>query len=338
MEVMVDYETVIAAVTSSLGVSLGGAYWLARTLIENKLLTALEDRKAELSRQLETHKLGLSQTLEQTRSELQSALTRDQARIEGQVRQEVERHLGQEASQRQYEYDARRRLYLAIGPLRFQLLLACRDLAGRVESFGAYERFELSLDTYYGRSTLYRILRPLAIAEAIENQVALNDFSIDPGALVCLRFRRTLTRIWSGSEVIGQRSDADWSSQVQHVFADSLSICAQALICRGDSDGHRIYRFDEFNESLDREGPERVAPFDVLLTDFQPHSKPILWLRLVAHGHACNALVQRLGTEMGFEQKVFPTQLLLQQGGDPTTIADLQACLSRIGSVELVAI
>ena len=48
-----DLGTIVAAASSSLGLSLAGAYWLARALIQNRLTEALEQRKSELSRQLE---------------------------------------------------------------------------------------------------------------------------------------------------------------------------------------------------------------------------------------------------------------------------------------------
>lgn len=332
-----DTSTVLTAVTSSLGLSLAGAYWLARSLIAHRLQVAIEMRKIELAEQLETHKLGLTQQLEKLRGELQLELAHDKAQIEGSVRREVETFLGQAAAQRQYEYDARRRLNLAIGPLRFQLLLACRDLAGRIEALGSREKcFSLSLQGYYGRSTLYRLLRPVAIGEVIETQVAMNDFSVEPAALDCLRFRRSLTRILSGDELVDGHPKVDWTRQTQHVYSDSLSVCAQALIQREDDQTQRILRFDEFNERLDRAGLQSVAPFDELLSGFQPATKPILWLRLVAYGHACNALVDRLGAGTGFDSRGFPTERLLLQGQDPVIVDSAANTLQRIAAVALV--
>lgn len=333
-----DIETVIAAVSSSLGLSLVGAYWLARTLIQHQLTEALEKRKAELSGELETHKLALSQDLERTKGQIQLDLGRDKAAVEGSVKREVESQLGQLAAQRQYEYEARRRLYLAIGPLRFQLLLACRDFAGRVSVFHRTERYSVSLTNYYGRSTLYRLLRPLAIGELIEKQVAVTDFGVDPGAVDCLRFRRTITRIMSGDELVEGRPGVEWGAQVEHVYADSLPVLAQALIRHDPNGSERVLRFDEFDERLNADGLGIVAPFDALLEDFQVEAKPILWLRLVAYGHACNALIDRLGQSLGFEPRPFPTEVLLRSAGDKFTLEHLPAICERVREVELVAL
>lgn len=333
-----DLGTVVAAASSSLGLSLAGAYWLARTLVQHRLTEALEQRKAELSRQLETHKLSLSQDLERTRGQIQLELGHDKALFEGTIKREVETQLGQIAAQRQYEYEARRRLYTAIGPLRFQLLLACRDLAGRIESFHAREHYRMDIANYYGRSTLYRLLRPLSIAELVERQVGVADFAVEPSAVVCLRFRRTITRILSGDDLVRGLPGVDWSGQFEHVFADSLAACAQALIQREPSGVERVLRFDEFNARLDKEGFGFVSPFDSLLDQLEVKSKPILWLRLVAYGHACNALIDRLGPGLDFESRPFPTTALLGVVGGAFTAEQLADLPQRTRDIELVAL
>lgn len=333
-----DIQTVVAAAGSSLGVSLAAAYWLSRTLIQHRLTEALETRKAELSRELETHKLGLSQELERSKGQIQLELARDKALAEGSVKREVETQLGQFAAQRQYEYEARRRLYTAIGPLRFQLLMACRDLSGRIAAFHTQDRYQLTLGGYYGRSTLYRVLRPLSIGELIERQLGIADFAVDPAAVDCLRFRRTITRILSGDELLAGRPSVNWKAQVEHVFADSVTVCAQALIVREANGSERVLRFDEFNVRLAQEGPGIVAPFDTLLEGFQAGAKPLLWLRLVAYAAACNALVDRLGGELGFESRAFPTEALLRGTGDAFTLEHLPALCQKVREMELVAL
>lgn len=47
------------------------------------------------------------------------------------VRREVESYLGEQSAHREYVLEAKKQLYHSIGPLRFQLLLACRDAAHR---------------------------------------------------------------------------------------------------------------------------------------------------------------------------------------------------------------
>ena len=69
-----------------------------------------------------------------------------------------------------YEYNARKRLYEVIGPLRFQLLIACRDVVRRVAGHTRSRRWNMNPADYYGNNTLYRLLRPLAICTLIERK------------------------------------------------------------------------------------------------------------------------------------------------------------------------
>jgi hypothetical protein len=162
-----DAITFITSVVSSLGLSTATAAWLAREWIGQRLKKDLAEHKS---------------TLDRARDEWQSGL-----------RQEVELALGAEAAEREYRSAARRRLYEAIGPLCFQLLLACRQLADRIQSHGINPKpYDMDVAKYYGRSTLYRLLRPIAISDLIERQMAFADFAVDPEAAVPLRFRRAL--------------------------------------------------------------------------------------------------------------------------------------------------
>jgi hypothetical protein len=262
-----DLWTIVTTVTSSLGLSMAGVYWLSKALIQHRLTQALEDRKAELAKELERHKSDLTEELEQKKASLQGELARDKALVEGAVKREVELHLGERAAQRQYEFEARKRLYLAVGPLRFQLLLACRDFAGRIEAHGKREHYRMNVDGYYGKSTLYRLLRPLAIAELIERQIAYSDFAVDESALDCLRFRKSVVRILSGDEVVGNHPRVDWSRQVEHAYADSITVAANALACEAGGASERVLRFDEFDRTIQQGGFSRFEPFPQLFAD-----------------------------------------------------------------------
>jgi hypothetical protein len=104
-----DFPTFLTTVTSSLGISMAGAYWLAKTLIQHRLTQELEIRKSALTRELEDHKSILTEALEQKKAELQGELARDKALVEGEVKREIELQLGDRAVQRQYEFEARNR-------------------------------------------------------------------------------------------------------------------------------------------------------------------------------------------------------------------------------------
>lgn len=275
-----DVATVITAIVSSLGLTLPAAVWLSQKLIG--------------------YRLGLAK-----------------AEFEGELRKRIETELGELTAQRQYEFGARKRLYSAVGPLRFQLLIACSDLAGRIGAqAGAEQRYEMTVDGYYGKSTLYRILRPLCIAQMIERQIAIADFSVDTGAVDLLRFRKAAFNALSGDILVGAHPALDWSFQREHVFADILTRCAHALMV-ASATVSRTMTFHEFDELLvDPERTKQLSPFPAILRDFTPASKPIFWIRLAGYGHLCNEFVAKAGAAVGFEVRTYPTRELLALTGD----------------------
>jgi hypothetical protein len=333
-----DWVTVITATTSSFGVSIGTAHWLGKAWIKHRFARDLEERKSELARHLEAQKAVAASELERLKNSLQLDQLQLKSTMEANVRKEVETQLGELGAQRQYEYDARRRLYLAIGPLRFQLLLACRDFAGRVHAMGEREKYAFELDGYYARSTIYRVLKPIALAALIEEQMTITDFSVDKDAIDILRFGRAVKRIFSGHELVEGHPNVNWLAQVEHLYADSLSSVAQALIDRGNDKNARILRFEEFNNKVESAGWLEFWPLDALFDNFDASRKPILWLRLVAYAQVCNNLVARQGRNCGFGDDPFDTATLLSRSGDAFIQPRIPTLLEKISKFETMAL
>ena len=303
-----DWATIVTAVSSSLGLSAVTAAWLSRALISHRLEKDLEAFKSELERDRAI----------------------DLAEVEGRIRKQVEAGLGDLAAQRQYEFDARKRLYTAIGPLRFQLLLACRDLAGRVQGHADGRAYALGLDGYYGRSTLFRLLRPLCLAELVERQIAYADFAVDSGAVDLLRFKKSAFAAFSGGSLVEGHPDVNWGNQVQHVFFDYVGRCANMMIVE-EAPGHeRAIRFHEFEKLLrSKDGAAAFSPFPVILDGMTPKAKPLFWLRLVAYGHLCNGFINKTGQPIGFETRDYPVAALLAITEDPTICSNVAEYVRR---------
>lgn len=293
---------------SSIGVSAATAAWLSRTIISHQLKKDLEIFKSELERNRDA----------------------DKAAVEGRIREQVEASLGDLSAQRQYVLDARKRLYTAIGPLRFQLLLACRDLAGRVQSCSLGRAYELALEGYYGRSTLFRILRPICLAELVERQIAYADFAIDSGAVDLLRFKKSAFAAFSGGSLVEGHPNVDWNHQVQHVFYDHISRCANMLIVEEGEGQARAMYFHEFekmfNGNLSTEG---FVPFSNIFDNLSPEAKPLFWLRLVAFGYLCNDFINRTGQAIGFEHRTYPVGKLLEVTHDQTIFENMAEYVRR---------
>ncbi|CAE6938262.1 hypothetical protein R69608_05081 [Paraburkholderia nemoris] len=236
----------------------------------------------------------------------------DKYRIEweAKTRKEVETILAEHAAKRQYDWEARRRLYQAVGPLRFQLLLACRDLAARVNGHIRRE-YDTSLANYYGRSFLYRVLRPIAICELVERQMSFADFSVDTDGQILLQFSRAVMAILSGKAITLDYA-VDWSQQNEHVFYDAISRAAGALVVR-EGDTERCMRFAEFNELFnDTAKVDGLHPFPRLFEHFTVSSTPLFWLRLVGYGYVCSELTATVGKDIGFSRRDFDIETLLK--------------------------
>lgn len=285
----------LAAMASTGLVSIGAAYWLSKTLIEHRLSRNDREHEAELSRKLKEHS----------------------AEVEASLKKEVEAYLGEQNAERQYRMDARKRLYSAVGPLRFQLLMACAEYANRIARMGDGKyQYDMSMARYFGRSTAYRLIRMLAVSELIERQIAYADFSIDPAMRALLHFKQQALLCLSSHRVSLNHPDADWTRQHQHAFYDNLTMIASAMIADEAGGNARILRFDEFMNVAETDGLARFAPVPDLLTEFTPQGKPILWLRLIALAQLSIGFVECYGEDLGLDITLLDTEAALKLSRD----------------------
>ena len=137
---------------------------------------------------------------------------------------------------------------------------------------------------------------------------------------------------------MGDYPAVDWSHQHEHVFADTLATAAQTLIARPAGAPPHVLRFEEFIAKVTEDGWQAFSPFGDLLDGFEPKTKPLLWIRLVAYAHACNALVARQGNGYGFRDQLFDTPTLLQRSDNAFTQQHegrLRQCMDELDLVSL---
>lgn len=253
-------------------------------------------------------------------AKLNLAVNAAKAEIEARLKQEVELKLGDAAADRMYHSEARRRLYQAVGPLRYQLLVAAAEWTNRVVRIGDIDAsmYDMSLNGHFLRSTAYRFLRLLAVAELIERQIAFADFAVDPDMRTLLKFKRQLGQCFSSSDVSLKHPQEDWLHQRQHVFSDTLSSLAAQMVVPDSTTGiERVARFDEFQVMLnDQKRAEKLHPIPALMIGFTPASKPILWLRVLALSQLCTGLLETQGRDLGIEVQAVDLKLMLGLTGD----------------------
>lgn len=318
-----DIWTLITSIISSLGISTAAAAWLSQQLVTHRLSKNMEAYKAAWQKELEKEKAGWQRQLEEAKAAWLHDLEKDKAEWQGDIRKEVEVYLGEKSAEREYNLDARKRLYSAIGPLRFQLLVASRDAAARIMNFGsAPHTYDTNIKGYYGRSTLYRILRPIAIAELIERQITYADFSVDPTGIELLRFKKAVLTALTDGDSILDHPNADWTREAEHIFSGTFSTLANALIVEDNHTPSKIrpMHFHEFKDYTD--DPQNLAKFAALsriIDNFDVRRKPIFWIRLVCFGYICNEYIGRAGESIGFQKRDFDLKELLAASNDEFT-------------------
>lgn len=230
----------------------------------------------------------------------------------------TQNRLASRKAQLDYEFNARKRLYEVVGPLRFQLLLATRELLRRINAHPG-NTWPMDPNEHYVRSFIYRLLKPLAIAQLIERQMTTSDFSVDSSAIDLVKFALAAPRTLSGSEVLLRHPDADWSSQSQHVFFDTSGAAANRLIIEQADQPTRIIGYREFVAAVPNlRDDSDLSPFADLFAQCQDNltEKPILWLRIVAYGYTCSRLLDKYGGQIGIKPAAYPTESLLRYTQD----------------------
>ena len=303
---MLDLWTILLSIVASGGVAFLAVKWLAQKTIEHGFALHLTTQKAALDEELTRLKNGLDAQAKAAEVSLAASLRRAD-----------EMFLGEEAAERSYRFDAQKRLYSAVGPLRFQLIVACAQLLSRLHSMRGEYGWGTSMEGYFGRSFLYRLARPIALAELIENQIAYADFSVDPAMIHLLQFRGQIHRALCSADVPLIHPGVDWSRQKEHIFRDQLAVIAIAMIVDEENGVRRLVRFDEFETRLKNAKATYLQPLTRLVADLDPTRTPIFWLRLLAIGQACEGFLQHEAIARLLGPPSLAYQRLIEESQDP---------------------
>src|SRR5260370_7882094 len=144
-----DASTVLSSLVSSGIVSLAAARWLTKRFIDHRFKKDLAEHKGEIEakvgKELADHNAFLNDKLTTAKAELDASLHRS-----------VEEYIGERAAERQYKFEAQKRLYAAIGQLRFQLVVASGDFAAPLQRIAiANPPYPIPLDSSSVRSTTF---------------------------------------------------------------------------------------------------------------------------------------------------------------------------------------
>lgn len=261
--------------------------------------------KLSFDRKLERYKSELTsrsaKELEKLKAELLSA---NQQALE-QLRAKLQADQKEHDARRDYEYEARKRLYVECEPLLFQLVELSNNALRRIRSIARTSRKGdlrpdggwLSGDGYYMLSTFYILFVPLVVYKLIQDRLTLIDLTLD--RYVAEQYRLAKCLYLSFTEDFSLAVEApsleyspdspDWRENStktperywrQGVYLGILESLVESLIIEESGRAPRAKTFGEFASEYRQQGSSLHRAFGEarhLLLDFHPKTRPIFW-------------------------------------------------------------
>jgi hypothetical protein len=235
-------------------------------------------------------------------------------------------------AQLDYELEAKKRLYEAVGPLRLQLLLAARDVVRRFKMHHK-DAWNMSPKGYYVKSCVYRLLAPLAIGQLIEKQMSVVDFTVDSDAIGLLSFVTSAERMLTGDDVVLDHPDVDWSTQSQHIFRDNLRAASHTLIVSESGEPDRLMSFAEFDATYELLETEALKALAAIFKNCKSSltENSIFWIRVTGYAYACaEHLKSRTGAALGFDARELPIKEMIRATNDEHFVSRLDMYQERL--------
>jgi len=227
----------------------------------------------------------------------------------------------EEDARRDYDYEARKRLYQECEPLIFQFVELCENALHRIYSLARSTRHGylpdwLYSNDYYIASTMYNLLAPVVIYKLIQRRLTIVDLALDRN--IDRHYQLAKQLAWSftadfefawGVKVLPLPYDPnnlDWNNRRQNepstYWRQGLPIgrfdnAVESLIIRDpDPGGHqRVMSFGEFETELHKPSSTLNETFSYvrdIITGFHPETRPVLWRMLITQAHIYDAIVQ----------------------------------------------
>lgn len=214
-----------------------------------------------------------------------------------------------EAAKRDYQYEARKRLYQQIEPLLFQLYEALEEAHYRVRSLARSSRGGtlnwLASDGYYLKSTAYKIILPAVFFRLLQRRITFVDIDLDQMMGLRYRLLKLYSRSFTDDFVFASfvpilpydPNNDDWKRLAnqqpatylrQALLLGDLENIADALLIKEDGGNIRPMLFSEFEGTLDNAAiSSSIEELPRLFRKFTPERKPILRRMLITQ--ACLA-------------------------------------------------
>jgi hypothetical protein len=227
-------------------------------------------------------------------------------------------------ARRDYEYDARKRLYSEIEPLLFQLFEALEESHYRVRSLARTSRNGdlpawLGGRAYYLSSTVYKLILPAVFLRLIQRQMTFVDLRVDE----TIRVRYQLLKLYSRSftddfdyaklnpVIQYDPNSPQWqqlrknSPQVyvrQGILVGDLESICDTMIVTDSQNRSRAMFFSEFETVVSPSaGNTSLGEVLSLLTGFSRDQRPVIARMLIAQAVMAQLILSTYGAEISIE-------------------------------------
>jgi hypothetical protein len=220
-------------------------------------------------------------------------------------------------ARRDYVYEARKRLYNEYEPLFFQFTESAEIALGHIQSLAERGREGnladggyLSKNSYYLKTTVYKLLVPVAIFKLINNRLTLVDLQVDSKIYSQYYLAKLLYLAYTQDSIFARLNPLleydpyhpGWlelrktNPQVyyrQGFPAGRLDNALDSLISTDSTGANRVLSFGRFEEMLDKIVETDVkSPLGAakdMFFSFHPQKRPLLWRILIfqAHIYSC---------------------------------------------------
>jgi hypothetical protein len=241
-------------------------------------------------------------------------------------------------ARRDYEYEARKRLYQECEPILFQFSELSESALRRIYALARNakdgnlgpERYWLLTDHYFIRSTIYRLIAPMAAFKVLQHRLTNIDLKLDQSINIQYILAKILYYTFSsspdlarsdpaipydpdqiGSESKGLDESAKIERRAKHperfwlqgLKVGTLDILAETLImserASDNNNNIRIKSFGEFEQQFFKKGDSMSSyyvtnnifeVFFTIFSYFHPRARPVLWRVLITQAYLYNAI------------------------------------------------
>jgi hypothetical protein len=221
-------------------------------------------------------------------------------------------------ARRDYEYDARKRLYSEIEPLLFQLFEAAEQSYFRVRSLARTARIGslepdnnnwLNREGYYLHSTMYYMILPAVVFRLIRNRMTFVDLDLDEQITTKYYLTKIYAFSWTDDFVLASAgrklpydpNNENWKVLIEKnpaqyrrqglVVGDMEALLDQMLI--RDDKNTRAIMYGEFEALLAKDPvTDALSELRKLFHAFNPLMKPVLARMLLVQACLSNLILE----------------------------------------------